>query len=356
MSIHSPFSPIRWWRPSPLPYTIIAGPCSAETEEQTVATATRLASYGITLLRASLWKPRTRPGGFEGVGMQGIPWLKRVQEDLDIQVMTEVASPQHVEALLEAGITTMWIGARTTSSPFAVAELAEALRGVEATVLVKNPINPDVELWEGALLRLADAGIRSLGAIHRGFSTYGQTKYRNAPLWQIPIELRRRHPDLTLIADPSHIAGCRELIEPLCREAIELNYDGLIVETHCSPCDALSDKDQQITPDDLHRIISHLSTPTRHPLGDLTLGDLRAQIDILDEEILRLLAQRIELSRQIGRYKHVEGMCIMQPERYRMLLESRLSTGQAMGLSTQLIHQVFSAIHEDSLHIQQQIR
>lgn len=349
---HSPFSPLVWEVPNVLPYTIMAGPCSAESEAQTLGIAHELHTLGIRLFRASLWKPRTRPGGFEGVGEAGIPWLKRVHEELGMQVATEVATASHIDAMLSAGLTTFWIGARTTSSPFAMTEIAEALRGVEATVLVKNPINPDVELWEGALLRLATVGIKHIGAIHRGFSTYGQSQYRNTPLWQIPIELKRRHPDLTIISDPSHIGGRRDLIEPLSRLAIEMHFDGLLIETHTEPDLALSDSYQQITPAVLAHIIERLPIPPADSEDD-ELRSLRTDIDRIDHNMLSLLAERMVLAARIGAHKRERNLCILQPARYRQLLEERIALGKQLGLDESFIHELFSSIHEASVHIQQ---
>lgn len=352
MSKNSSFSPIEWDRPSSLPYTLMAGPCSAENEEQTFSTAQALAERGVTLFRASLWKPRTRPGGFEGVGEVGIPWLQRVRDELGLQVATEIATARHVELMLEAGFHTFWIGARTTSSPFAVAELADVLAGRAVTVLVKNPINPDVELWEGALLRLQAAGVGQIGAIHRGFSTYGEQKYRNAPLWQIPVELKRRHPQLTLLVDPSHIGGKRELIAPLAHEAIARHFDGLIIETHCQPEVALSDKAQQVTPAELQSIISSIVPPQADEVGRAALQHWRDEIDRIDEDIIRLLTERMKLSREIGSYKEQHNLCILQLDRFRELIDVRLAQGELYGLRSDFLKALFSLIHEESVYIQ----
>lgn len=348
----SPFRPIEWAIDSTLPCTIVSGPCSAETQEQTLGVARELHQIGVRLFRASLWKPRTRPGGFEGVGMEGIPWLRRVRDELGMQVATEVATPAHVAAMLSEGFDTFWIGARTTSSPFAITELAEALRGTDATILVKNPINPDLDLWEGALLRLFEAGITRLGAIHRGFSTYGQSQYRNSPLWQIPIELKRRHPGLTLISDPSHIGGKRSLIAELSRSAIELHFDGLMIETHPDPDSALSDSAQQITPQALQALISALHAPAADSEDD-ELRALRSEIDRLDDNILTLLTERMAIAERIGAYKRQHNLCILQPTRYRQLLDERMALGAKLGLDEKLVHELFSSIHEASILLQQ---
>lgn len=350
----SPFTSIKWEVESGLPYQLIAGPCSAENEAQTLDTARSLHALGVRIYRASLWKPRTRPGGFEGVGERGIPWLKRVHDELGMQVATEVAMPSHVDAMLKAGLSTFWIGARTTTSPFAITELAEALRGVDATVLVKNPISPDLELWEGALMRLSSSGVTNIGAIHRGFRTYGQSQYRNTPLWQIPIELKRRHPDLTLLSDPSHITGRRDLVESLSRFALEMHFDGLIIESHTHPDEALSDSAQQITPRDLGEILLRLKVPQLCENGDdEILVNLRREIDLVDAEILQLLRKRMEIVRRIGVFKGEHNLCPMQLKRYRALLSERIKQGTALGLSETLVHELYSSIHEASIHIQQ---
>lgn len=351
-SADSPFRSVEWAYPSSHPYTIISGPCSAESEDQVWQTALRIKALGIGLYRASLWKPRTRPGGFEGVGHLGIPWLKRVQDELQIQVMTEVATPIHIEALLKSGINSYWIGARTTSSPFAMTELSEALRGVSAQVLVKNPLSPDIDLWEGALMRLAVNHTVQVGAIHRGFSTYGQSQYRNQPLWQIPIELKRRHPNLTLLSDPSHIGGRRDLIESLINFALGMHFDGIIVETHLTPEYALSDSAQQITPHELAVILSRIKAPAADIEND-TLRTLRSQVDSLDKRILNLLDERMQLVERIGDYKRSQNLCILQPSRYRELLNERIEWGKRLGLDERLVHELYSAIHEASVLAQQ---
>lgn len=351
----SPFRPLPWGLGAS-PYLLIAGPCSAESEEQTLDTARALKSLGITHYRASLWKPRTQPGGFEGVGYLGLPWLRRVQEELGLSVMTEVATAAHLEASLGMGIRHFWIGARTTSSPFAVAEVAESLRGVEdVTILVKNPINPDINLWEGALLRLHNVGVKHIGAIHRGFSTYGDTFYRNTPIWQIPIELKLRHPDLTIIVDPSHIAGKRALLGSIARTALEMNFDGLMIETHCQPDLALSDALQQINPDELQRLMHQIGTPCSTCLTTPEIDAWRGEINRIDEQILELLAERNKVSRQIGHYKRERNICILQPERYRELIRLRSEYAKPLGLNANYVHDLFSLIHEESIHCQQEL-
>lgn len=315
-------------------------------------TARVLSEAGIRFFRASLWKPRTRPGSFEGVGALGLPWLVRAREELGLQVATEVASAQHIEEALRAGLDTFWIGARTTTSPFAIAEIAEALRGCDITLLVKNPLNPDVELWEGALLRLHAAGIRNLAAVHRGFSTYARGLYRNAPLWQIPIELQRRHPGLTILVDPSHIAGKRELVPLVARMGLEMNLAGLMVETHLTPEEAWSDSAQQLRPAELISELNALDLRCASYLPQPELEALRSRIDSIDRQLLELLKQRMTISEEIGLLKAQAHLPIVQPERYRAMLEDRLTQGAALGLDEGFLRELFSSIHEASVHTQ----
>ncbi|OUO50917.1 3-deoxy-7-phosphoheptulonate synthase [Parabacteroides sp. An277] len=330
---------------------VIAGPCSAESEEQVIETAKGLASKGIKIFRAGIWKPRTKPGGFEGIGVIGLPWLKRVKEETGMYVTTEVATKDHVFEALKAGIDMLWIGARTSANPFAVQEIADALKGVDIPVLIKNPVNPDLELWIGAFQRLYNAGIRRLGAIHRGFSSYDKKIYRNLPLWHIPIELRRRMPDLPIFCDPSHIGGKRELIAPLCQQAMDLNFDGLMIESHRDPDAAWSDAFQQITPDVLDYVLNLLvirdSTQTTE-----SLAELRRQIDGIDEQILELLAKRMRVSREIGVYKKEHNMPILQSPRYSEILENRSDMGKQMELNPEFIREMLKEIHEESVRQQ----
>lgn len=352
----SPFRALSWDKGT-RNYHIIAGPCSAESEEQTLAIAQQLKAQGIKYYRASLWKPRTRPGGFEGVGYNGLPWLRTVQIETGMQVMTEVATAAHIEAIISAGLRHIWIGARTTSSPFAMAEIAEALRGVkDVSVLVKNPINPDINLWEGALLRLHQAGVEQIGAIHRGFSTYGESFYRNTPIWQIPIELKLRHPELSIIVDPSHIGGERHLIEALSRTALAMNFDGLMIETHINPERALSDAKQQVIPEQLDEILRHIGTPLVSDLHSPELESWREEINQIDEDILHLLAKRLQTATHIGQYKHARNMCILQPERYRELMQARVAQGNSLSLRSDFVHDLFSLIHEESVLTQQKVQ
>ena len=333
---------------------VIAGPCSAETEEQVMNTATQLCKKGIKIFRAGVWKPRTKPGGFEGVGTLGLPWLKRVQEELGMLVSTEVATPKHVEACQESGIDILWIGARTTANPFAMQELADSLRGVDIPVLVKNPVNPDLELWIGALERINGAGVKRMGAIHRGFSTYDKKLYRNLPMWHIPIELRRRIPNLPMFCDPSHIGGRRELIAPLCQQAMDLGFDGLVVESHCSPDAAWSDAAQQVTPEVLEFILDKLVIRNITQTTE-SLEALRRQIDEFDNNLLDLLSRRMRVCREIGQYKKEHNMTVVQTERYNEILDKRGAQGVLCGMDADFIKTIFEAIHEESVRQQMDI-
>ncbi len=332
---------------------IIAGPCSAETEEQVLETAAGLAQNGIKIFRAGIWKPRTKPGGFEGVGVDGLKWLKRVKEVTGMYTSTEVATKQHVEAALEAGVDIIWIGARTSANPFAMQEIADALQeaGADIPVLVKNPVNPDLELWIGAMQRIYNAGIRRIGAIHRGFSAYGKHLYRNMPQWHIPIELRRRMPNLPIICDPSHIGGKRELVASLSQQALDMGFNGLIIESHCDPDCAWSDKSQQITPDVLNYILNTLVLrDSTHTTESLTL--LRQQIDSIDNELIEVLNKRMRVSREIGQFKKEHRMPVLQAGRYDDIMQSRVKLAQEMGMSGEFMKTVLAAIHEESVRQQ----
>ena len=333
---------------------VIAGPCSAETEDQVMSTATQLASKGIKLFRAGIWKPRTKPGGFEGVGVPGLAWLQRVRRETGMYVATEVANAHHVEECLKAGIDILWIGARTTASPFAMQEIADALRGVDIPVLVKNPVNPDLELWIGGMERINAAGVKRLAAIHRGFSTYDKKIYRNLPQWHIPIELRRRLPNLPIFCDPSHIGGKRELVAPLCQQAMDLGFDGLIVESHCNPDCAWSDAAQQVTPDILDYILSLLVIRGERQSTE-DLKQLRSQIDECDNDLMQILAKRMRIAREIGTYKKEHGMTILQAGRYNEILDKRGSQGALCGMDPAFIKVVFEAIHAESVRQQMEI-
>lgn len=332
---------------------VIAGPCSAETEEQVVQTAHALADNGIKIFRAGIWKPRTKPGGFEGVGETGLPWLARVKQETGMAVATEVATRAHVEAALATDIDLLWIGARTSANPFAMQEIADTLKehNANVAVFVKNPVNPDLELWIGALQRIYGAGIRRLGAIHRGFSAYGKHLYRNPPQWRLPIELRRRYPELPIICDPSHIGGKRELVAPISQQALDMGFDGLIIESHCDPDCALSDKSQQITPDVLNYILNTLVIRDDNQSTE-NLSILRQQIDRLDNELIEILGKRMEVSRDIGQYKKEHRMQILQTSRYDDILNTRVKLAQQMGMSGEFMRTVYSAIHEESVRQQ----
>ena len=330
---------------------IIAGPCSAETEEQVMSTATDLAKAGIKIFRAGIWKPRTKPGGFEGIGEEGLVWLERVQKETGMLVATEVATRQHVEAALKHGVDVLWIGARTSANPFAMQEIADTLKGVDVPVLVKNPVNPDLELWIGAMQRLHNAGITRIGAIHRGFSAYGKHLYRNMPQWHIPIELRRRLPNMTIFCDPSHSGGKRELVAPLSQQAMDLGFDGLIIESHCDPDCAWSDKSQQVNPEVLNFILNTLVVrDTTQTTESLTL--LRQQIDQIDGEIIEALAKRMRVSREIGQYKKEHSMPVLQTGRYDDVLNTRARNAEEMGMSGDFMKTVYQAIHEESVRQQ----
>lgn len=330
---------------------LIAGPCSAETEEQVLSTAADLAKNGVKIFRAGIWKPRTKPGGFEGVGSVGLAWLQRVKRETGMSVSTEVANRQHVEEALNAGVDILWIGARTSANPFAMQEIADSLRGVDIPVLVKNPVNPDLELWIGAMQRLYNAGVTRIGAIHRGFSAYGKHLYRNMPQWHIPIELHRRMPGLTLFCDPSHIGGKRELIASLSQQAMDMGFDGLIVEAHCNPDCAWSDKSQQITPEVLNFILNTLVVRDAKQSTE-SLSLLRQQIDQIDNDLLEALGKRMRVSREIGLYKKEHNMPVVQTNRYDDILNTRAKAAEEMGMNGDFMKIVYQAIHEESVRQQ----
>lgn len=336
--------------PSPI---VIAGPCSAETEEQVMNTACALSDAGVKIFRAGIWKPRTKPGCFEGVGSRGLEWLGKVKQTTGMLTATEVANRVHVNKALEAGVDILWIGARTSSNPFAVQEIADALTEaqIDVPVLVKNPLNPDLELWIGAITRIYNAGIRRLGAIHRGFGLYGSGKYRNTPLWRVPIELKRRIPGLPIIIDPSHMGGARELVAPLCQEAMDMRFSGLMVETHCNPDEAWSDSMQQITPAQLEEI---LTTLVVRGSSDVTedLSTMRREIDEVDDELMALLGKRMEIARRIGEYKREHLMPVVQESRYDDLIRNRISQAESLGISDSFIRSVLQSIHEESVRQQ----
>ena len=335
------------------PY-VIAGPCSAETEEQVMTTAQQLADKGCHIFRAGVWKPRTKPGGFEGNGEKALPWMARVKKETGMLIATEVATPEHVEQALKYGMDILWVGARTSANPFAMQALADSLRGVDIPVLVKNPVNPDLELWIGALERINQAGIKRLGAIHRGFSSYDKKIYRNLPMWQIPIELHRRIPGLPVFCDPSHIGGSRELVAPLCQQAMDLGFDGLIVESHCNPDCAWSDAKQQVTPDVLDYILSLLVVRDKAVTTE-GIVQLRKQIDELDNQLMELLSKRMRVCREIGQYKKEHNMTVLQTTRYNEILDKRGAQGSLCGMDADFVKRVFEEIHEESVRQQMEI-
>ena len=330
---------------------VIAGPCSAETEDQVLETAKELAAQGIKIFRAGIWKPRTKPGGFEGVGSIGLPWLKRVKEETGMYVSTEVANQYHVFEALKYGVDILWIGARTAANPFSMQEIADALKGVDIPILIKNPVNPDLELWIGAVERIYNAGIRKIGVIHRGFSAYDKRIYRNLPQWHIPIALRRRFPNIPIICDPSHIGGKRDLIAPLSQQAMDLGFDGLIIESHCNPDCAWSDASQQVTPDVLAYILDMLIIRETSQSTE-NLNELRRQIDELDNQLLDLLAKRMRISREIGLYKKEHDMPILQATRYDEILNKRVEQACNMDMDGEFMKTILAAIHEESIRQQ----
>lgn len=335
---------------------IIAGPCSAETETQILVTARELANKGIKIFRAGTWKPRTKPGGFEGIGKDGLAWLQKVQRETGMYIATEVANHNHVVEAIKHNIDILWIGARTTANPFAVQEIANTLKSekFKGPVLIKNPVNPDLELWIGAIERIHNTGIRKIGVIHRGFSSYDKKLYRNLPQWHIPIELKRRIPNLPLIADPSHIGGKRELIAPLAQQAMDLNYDGLIIETHCEPDKAWSDREQQITPDSLSYILNLLVIRNTKQTTE-SLTELRQLVDEIDTELLSILAKRMRISKEIGQYKKEHNMPVLQTNRYDEILAKRSNQAKEIGVESHFLKKIFEAIHEESIRKQIEI-
>ena len=330
---------------------IIAGPCSADTEEQVLQTALELASKGIKIFRAGVWKPRTKPGGFEGKGEEALPWMQQVKAETGMLIGTEVATPKHVEAALNAGMDILWIGARTSANPFAVQELADSLKGVDVPVFVKNPVNPDIELWVGALERINGAGITRLAAIHRGFSSIDQKLYRNAPMWHLPIELHRRYPNLPIICDPSHIGGRRDLIAPLCQQAMDMGFEGLMIESHCNPDCAWSDAKQQVLPDVLNFILDRLVIRNTKEATE-SLNTLRQQIDELDNNLMELLTKRMRISREIADYKKQHNMAVVQTARYSEILDKRGAQGVLCGMDADFVKNIYEHIHEESVRQQ----
>lgn len=331
--------------------TLVAGPCSAESREQVIGVAEALSSSGADVLRAGLWKPRTSAGKFEGVGAAGIPWMLEARERTGLKIATEVATPAHAELCIEAGFDILWIGARTTSNPFAVQQLADALRGYGGPVWVKNPISPEIELWLGAFDRLEKCNVSNLSAIHRGFSHYDHSIYRNLPQWQVPVEFRSRRPDIEMICDPSHMGGRRDLILPICQYALDLGFDGLMIEVHPDPDKALSDAGQQITPSRFKEVIESLILKNLPP-ADNCFNQLRGRIDECDAELISLLARRMNICREIGRLKQKERIKILQTERYSEMLGSRIEQAEKSDLSPEFIKKIFDTIHLESIAVQ----
>ena len=333
----------------------IAGPCSAETEEQVMETAKGLNDFGIHVYRAGIWKPRTHPGSFEGVGTQGLKWLRRVKQELGMKVCTEVASEKHVLECIKYGVDIVWVGARTSANPFLMQEIADALEGTDIPVLVKNPVNPDLDLWIGALERLNRAGLKKLGVIHRGFSTSASIPYRNDPGWKIAIELRTRYPQMAFFADPSHMAGDRKYLLELSQRAMDLGLDGLMVESHCDPSCALSDAKQQLTPADLQHLLESLvirENTSENEAYKEGIDALRARIDVIDENLLKLLRDRMGVSQAIGQYKKEHNVAILQAGRWEQVLNDAIAKGKALGLSEECVSAIMNAIHEESVKVQ----
>lgn len=348
-----------WLNKMQLPHPlVIAGPCSAETEEQLLTIAHKLKDTDTNVLRAGIWKPRTRPGSFEGVGAEGLKWLLRAKEETGLMTTTEVANASHVDMAMKHNVDILWVGARTTVSPFIVQEIADAVQGTDKTVLIKNPVNPDLSLWLGAVERFHNADVANLGVIHRGFSTYEKTRYRNNPEWQIPIDLQARFPDLPLILDPSHIAGRRDIIFDLCQTALDLNYDGLMVETHHDPDNAWSDAMQQITPETLHQMTIDLRI--RKEEGEEVefrnrLSTLRTKIDVVDHKLIEMLGKRMKIADDIGRLKKENNVAILQSRRWNEILGKMILEGEENALSEEFILRIFKAIHQESINHQTKI-
>jgi chorismate mutase len=344
------------WEKRPL---IISGPCSAETEEQVLATAQRLAATGkVDILRAGIWKPRTKPGMFEGIGAKGLPWMQAAKKLTGLPTAVEVATGKQVQDALTFDVDLLWIGARTTVNPFSVQEVADALRGVDVPVLIKNPINPDLELWSGALERVARAGIKQIGLIHRGFSSYGNTEYRNAPMWHLAIEMKRRNPGVMIINDPSHICGRRDILMEVAQKAIDLDFDGLMIESHIDPDTAWSDAKQQVTPERLAEILDQIKWRKEDVPSEIfhaALDKFREQINHIDDELMQLLGQRMQIADRIGEYKKNNSVTILQTNRWNQILEKALGKGEKLGLSQEFITRYLDAVHMESINRQNKI-
>ncbi len=338
---------------------IIAGPCSAESEEQVMTVARALAAKGgVDLFRSGIWKPRTRPNSFEGVGVVGLPWMKKVKEETGLKTTIEVAKRDHVFEALKYGIDVLWLGARTTVNPFAVQEVADALKGVDIPVLIKNPINPDLKLWIGAIERIYNAGISKIAVIHRGFSYHGETKYRNVPRWQLPIELKRQFPDLPIICDNSHICGRRDILFDVAQKSFDLNFDGLMTETHPDPDNAWSDAQQQITPDVYLEMLSRFTFPNPEPSDpkvDKAIDHARHEIDEIDDDLLNLLGRRMKIAEEIGQYKKENNIAILQSDRWNEILQRAHEVGRKKGLSDAFVEVILRAIHQESINHQEKV-
>jgi chorismate mutase len=344
------------WSKRPL---IISGPCSAETEEQVLATAQRLAATGkVDMLRAGIWKPRTKPGMFEGIGAKGLPWLQQAKKITGLPTTVEVATGKQVEDALNFEVDVLWVGARTTVNPFSVQEIADALRGVDVPVMIKNPINPDLELWAGAVERIARAGIKQIGLIHRGFSSYGNTEYRNAPMWHLAIDMKLKHPNMPMINDPSHICGRRDILLEVMQRAIDLDYDGLMIESHIDPDKAWSDAKQQVTPEQLKEMLDKIIWRKEDVNSDeyhAALEKLRQQINHLDDELMQILGQRMKIAENIGNYKRENNITILQTGRWNEILEKAFAKGDKLGLSKEFIMKYFDAVHMESINHQKKV-
>ena len=350
--------PLKNWLPDCKTPLIIAGPCSAESEEQVLSTARELAKIPqVRVFRSGLWKPRTRPSTFEGVGSTGLKWLKKVKEETGLLTTVEVANPRHVRDALKHGVDILWIGARTVVNPFSVQEISEVLRGVDIPVMVKNPLNPDIKIWIGALERLNQVGIRKLVAVHRGFSFFNHTPYRNAPMWEIPIELKRLYPELPILVDPSHICGKTSLLQPVSQKGLDLEMDGLMIEVHIRPQEALTDKEQQVTPAELVELISGLII--RETYGTIEfenkLEELRSEIDKLDEELIDILSRRMNIVEEIGKYKKENNITILQLKRWSRIIHDRVNNGVRLGLSRDFLLRLLEALHEESIQRQTEV-
>lgn len=352
------FEDWRVWSNSQNPALLIGGPCSAESPEQLATVANHLQGLGVDFMRAGVWKPRTRPNSFEGMGVEALRWLQEIKKQVPIKVATEVASSQHVEAALQYGMDILWLGARTTVNPFLVQEIANALRGVNIPILIKNPINPDLALWQGAIERIYNSGIKKIAAVHRGFSSYQKSRFRNSPTWQIAIELKSNFPKLPLICDPSHIAGDRSMILEVSQKALDLGYDGLMIETHPDPNNALSDADQQVTLGAFTKIVQQLRFAIKHSDDVLfisQLEELREKIDHIDEELIEILGIRRQIIEKIGDYKRQNNVTVFQLERWNEIQNTRTSWGKVKGLSEDYVQAIYRTIHEESIRIQTEL-